>query len=174
MAELAFGFRVRFRAAKRSQRIDRTPARTSSEKSDTSSISDQQITCRTVRVSAVQRDLCRNVPHHLSQLAGTDLVEEAVQLDMFRDCRARAKQLDIILDGLLEIHDGKAIMIKHPRDVSGMMIVELLDEELGRQSRRAAERVVNHNDILNAEYIVHGRHGLQSERGASTRVSLDK
>ena len=38
-------------------------------------------------------NFCRNVPHHLSQLAGTDLEEEAVQLDMFRDCRARAKQL---------------------------------------------------------------------------------
>ena len=41
-----------------------------------------------------------------------------------------------------------------------MMIVELLDEQLGRESCRAAERVVNHNDILNVEYIVHGRHGL--------------
>ncbi len=51
-----------------------------------------------------------------------------------------------------------------------MMIMELLDEQLGRQSRRPAERVMNHNDILNAEYVVHGRHGLQSEGGASTRV----
>src|SRR5580704_2267104 len=65
-------------------------------------------------------------------------------------------------------------MIKHSRDISAMTIMELLDEKIGRQSRRAAERVVNHNDILNAEYIIHGRHGLQSESGASTRVGRGK
>ena len=65
-------------------------------------------------------------------------------------------------------------MIKHLRNISVMMFVELLDEQLGRQSRCAAERVVNHNDIPNAEYIIHGRYGLQSEGGASTCVSLDK
>ena len=54
------------------------------------------------------------------------------------------------------------------------MIVELLYEQLGRQSRRAAERVVNHVDILNAEYIVHGRDRLQGEGGASTCVGLGK
>ena len=74
----------------------------------------------------------------------------------------------------LEIHDGKAIMIKHRPDISVIMIVELLDEQLGSQSRRAAERVVNHDDILDAEYVVHGRHRLQSEGGASTRVGLGK
>ena len=104
--------------------------------------------------------LCRNVPHHLGQLAGTDFVEEAVELDVLRHRRARTKQRDIMLERHLEIHDGKAIVIKHRRDISVTMIVELLYEQLGRQSRRAAERVVNHDDILNAEYIVHGRHGL--------------
>jgi hypothetical protein len=89
----------------------------------------------------VHRDLYRDVPHHLGQLAGIDLVEEAVQLDMFRDCRARAKQRDVIFDRLLEIHDGKAVVVKHRRDIGVMMIVELLDEQFGRESRRAAERV---------------------------------
>ena len=55
-----------------------------------------------------------------------------------------------------------------------MIIMELLDEQLRRQSRRAAERVVNHDDILNTEYIIHGRHGFQSEGGAPTCVSLGK
>ena len=108
----------------------------------------------------LHRDLCRNVPHHLGQLAGTDFVEEAVEPDALRHRWARTKQGDIMLERHLEIHDGKAIVIKHRRDISVMMIMELLDEQFGRQSRRAAERVVNHDDILNAEYIVHGRHGL--------------
>jgi hypothetical protein len=116
-------------------------------------ISHQETACRTIRASAAHRDLCRDVPQDLSQLAGTDLVEEAVQLDMFRDCRARAKQPDIILDRLLEIHDGKAIVIKHRRDISVMMIVEILDEQLGRESRRAAEL---RQAIRSSDLPVHG------------------
>jgi len=34
--------------------------------------------------------------------------------------------------------------------------------------------VLNHNNIQKTEYIVHGRHGLESEGGASTGVSLGK
>src|ERR1700677_11477 len=63
-------------------------------------------------------DLCRNVPHHFGQLAGTDFVEEAVEFYLLWHRRARTKQRDIVLDRALEIHDGNAIAIKHGRDVS--------------------------------------------------------
>src|SRR5580658_7118414 len=69
----------------------------------------------------LRRELGGNVPHHLGQLAGTDLVEKAVELDVLWHCRARTKQVNIMLDRLLEIHDGKAIAIKHPGDVGVMM-----------------------------------------------------
>src|ERR1700690_1843864 len=105
----------------------------------------------TAALTRLPCDLCRNVPHHLGQLAGTDFAEEAVELDVLRHRWARTKQRDIMLDRPLEIHDGKAIVIKHRRDISVMMIMKLLDEQVGRQSRRAAERVMNHNDILNSE-----------------------
>src|SRR5580658_6897381 len=50
-----------------------------------------------------------NVPHDLDQLAGIDLVKEAIELDVLRNSRALAKQLDVIVKRLLEIHDGEAI-----------------------------------------------------------------
>ena len=52
---------------------------------------------------------------------------------------------DIMLERLLEIHDGEAIAIEHRRDISVVIIMEFLDEQFGRHSRRAAERVVKHN-----------------------------
>src|SRR5271167_4807452 len=64
---------------------------------------------RHLRAGAVHRDLCRNVPHDFGQLPGIDLVEETVELDMFRHCPARSKQLDVILDRLLEVRNGEAI-----------------------------------------------------------------
>jgi hypothetical protein len=54
----------------------------------------------------------RNVPHDFGQFAGTDLVEEAIELDAFRNSRALAKQLDVIVERLLKIHDRQAIVIK--------------------------------------------------------------
>src|SRR5208282_5625531 len=114
------------------------------------------------------------VPHDFGQLAGTDLVEEAIELDVLRNSRALAKQLDVIVERLLEIHDGEAIVIKQRRDISVMMIMKLLDDQLRRQGRRTAERVVNYHDVFDAKYIIHGRYALQSEGGASTCVSRDK
>ena len=67
---------------------------------------------RTVAFTRSHSDLCRNVPHYLGQLARTDFVEEAVELYVLRHCRTRTKQLDVIVERLLEIHDGEAIAIK--------------------------------------------------------------
>src|SRR5580698_3279413 len=56
---------------------------------------------RTIRANAVHRDLCRNVPHDFDQLARTDLVEEAIELDVLRNGRALAKHLDVVVERLL-------------------------------------------------------------------------
>jgi hypothetical protein len=61
-----------------------------------------------VVVATVYAGLTRNVPHHLGQLGRTDFVEEAVELDVLWHSRARRKQLDIIVERLLEIDDGEA------------------------------------------------------------------
>src|ERR1700722_19403590 len=53
-------------------------------------------------------DLSGNVAHHLGQFAGADLVEETVQLDVLRNSRALPQQPDIVVERLLEIHDGEA------------------------------------------------------------------
>jgi hypothetical protein len=44
-----------------------------------------------------------------------------------------------MLDRHLEVHDGKAIMVKYSLYISVIMIMELLDEQLGRQSRCAPQ-----------------------------------
>jgi len=80
--------------------------------------------------------LSGNVPHDLGQLAGTDLVEKAIELDVLRNSWAVAKQTDIVVERFLEIHDGEAIVIKQRRYISVMMIVKLLNEQLGREGRR--------------------------------------
>src|SRR5580692_7350595 len=107
--------------------------------------------------SRLSRELSGNVPHHLGQLAGTDLVEKTIELDVLRDSRALAKQPDVIVERLLEIHDGEAIVIEQRRDISVIMIMKFLDDQLRRQSRRTAERVVNYHDVFDTEYIIHGR-----------------
>jgi len=56
--------------------------------------------------------------------------------------------------------NGEVIVIKQRRDISVMMITKLLDHQLRRQGRRTAERVVNHDDVFDIEYIIHSRHGL--------------
>jgi hypothetical protein len=72
-----------------------------------------------------------------------------------RDCRARAKQRDVILDRLLAICNGEAIAIKQRRDIGVLMIVKLVEEDLRREGSCAARRVLNHNDVLNVEQIIH-------------------
>jgi hypothetical protein len=57
-------------------------------------------------------ELSGNVSHDFGQLAGTDLVEEAIELDVFRNSRAVAQQLDVVVERFLEIHDGEAVVIK--------------------------------------------------------------
>jgi hypothetical protein len=54
---------------------------------------------------------------------------------VLRDSRALAKQLDVIVERLLEIHDGEAIVIKQRRDIRMMIIMKLLDDQLRRQGR---------------------------------------
>ena len=49
-------------------------------------------------------------------------------------------------------------MIEQRRDISVMMIMKLLDDELRRQGRRTAERVVNYNDVFDIKDIIHGCH----------------
>src|ERR1700677_4193738 len=88
---------------------------------------------RAAALTSLHCDLRRNVLHHFGQLAGTDFVEEAVELDVLWHRWARTKQREIMFDRHLEIHDGEAIVIKHRRDIGVMMIMELLDEQLGRQ-----------------------------------------
>jgi hypothetical protein len=90
---------------------------------------------RTIRANAIHRNLCGDVPHDFGQLAGTDLVEEAIELDVLRNGRALAKQLDVVIERLLEVHDGEVIVIKQRRDISVVMIVKLLDNQLRRQGR---------------------------------------
>jgi hypothetical protein len=60
----------------------------------------------------LHRGQFRNIPQHLNQFAGIDLVEEAVELDMLRHRRAGAKQLKIVPERLLEIQNGHAIAIE--------------------------------------------------------------
>ena len=104
-----------------------------------------------------RRLMCGNVPDDFGQLAGTDLVKEAVELDVLRNRRALAKQPKV---QLFEIHDGEAIVIKQRRDISVMMIMKLCDDQLRRQRRGTAKRMVNYNDVFDIKQIVHGRHGL--------------
>ena len=52
--------------------------------------------CLNAVIAYLHRHQCGNIPHNLGQLARVDLVEEAVELDMLRYCRARAKQLKVI------------------------------------------------------------------------------
>jgi hypothetical protein len=118
------------------------------------------------------RDQCRNVPHDLSQLAGIDLVEEAVEFYVFGDRRAGAKQFDIIFDRLLVVGDGQAIVIKQRRDIGVVMIAKLVEEDLGRESGCPAKRVVNHNNVLNVEQEVHFRD--RHENGCGTAASVGR
>ena len=86
-------------------------------------------------------------PHDLRQLAAIDIEEEAIETDRFRHCRARTKQLDVILERFLVVHDGQACGIKQLRDIRSVVIVELLDKQLRCISRRAAEGVVTLTNI---------------------------
>jgi hypothetical protein len=88
-----------------------------------------------------RRNLARNIPHDFGQLGGTDLVEEAIELDVLLNRRAVAKQLDVVVERRLEVHDGEAVVIEQRRDIGMMMIVKLPDNQLRRQGRRTAEVV---------------------------------
>jgi hypothetical protein len=74
--------------------------------------------------------LGRNIPHHLGQRVGIDLVEEAVELDMLGHGRARAKQLKVMLERLLEIQNSHAIVIKQRLDIRVITVVELFEDAL--------------------------------------------
>src|SRR5580698_911675 len=87
----------------------------------------------------LHRDQCRNIPQHLGQLAGIDLVKKAVELDVLRHSRARAKQIEIIPERLLEIRNSQAIVIEHRRDISVILLVELLEDALRHVRRRTAK-----------------------------------
>ena len=67
---------------------------------------------------------------------------------MLRNSRALAKQLDVVVERLLEIHDGEAIGVEQRRDIGVIMIMEQFDHQLRRQGRRTAERVVDDDDIF--------------------------
>jgi hypothetical protein len=46
-------------------------------------------------------------------------------------------------------------VIEQRRDIGVAMIVKFFEEDLGREGGCAAKRVVNHNDVLDVEQIVH-------------------
>jgi hypothetical protein len=50
-----------------------------------------------------------------------------------------------------------------------VMIMKLLDDQLRRQGRRTAERVVYHHDVFDIEYIIHGRDDSRAT-ASSTRA----
>jgi hypothetical protein len=89
---------------------------------------------------------------------------------MLRHRRARSKQLKVILERLLKIRNGHAILIKQRRDISVIVIVEFLEDALRHVGRSAAKRVVNYNDVSNVEQEIHFRYGHQSGSGAAAAI----
>src|SRR5580698_1179553 len=75
-----------------------------------------------------------------------------------------------MLERLLEIGNSHALLIKQGRNICVISVVELLEEALRHERRSTAKRVVNYDDVLDVEQIIHLGHRHQSGGCAAASV----
>src|SRR4051812_25655632 len=109
------------------------------------------------------------VTHDLDQLARVDVVEKAEHVHMSWYTRAGTNQGNVVVERGFVVRDADAAAVVLRGDIDAMLMLERAEHAVGGERRRATVGVMDHDDVLEAEQVLHRRYRLQPGDGTSTR-----
>ena len=90
-----------------------------------------------------------DIPHHLGEHAGIDVVEVAEDIYVLWRAGMRSDQSRVVLQRRFIIGDADVAAIVEFRDIDVVFALVRIDDSLGREACGAAVGMVNHDYVLN-------------------------
>ena len=92
-----------------------------------------------------------DIPHHLGEHAGIDVVEVAEDIYVLWRAGMRSDQSRVVLQRRFIIGDADVASIVELRDIDVVFVLVRINDPLSREGCGAAVGMVNHDDILDPE-----------------------
>jgi len=92
-----------------------------------------------------------NVSHHFGEGAGIDIVEVAEDIYVLWRAVMGSDQSRVVFQRCFIVRDANVASIIEIRDIDVVFVLVGFDDSIGREACGAAVRVMNDDDILDAE-----------------------